>query len=137
MRVKGGKRLAGRVGKGKRIAITGSAYAGIGEATGAVHLPGNTEGVTGTPRNDGIETPTLCKALGPRGPRPVKGQVPAAAEGDAVTQVEIRRSAKQAGIVSRNLAGAGSGAEAGRVVNGVRVGITEYEVSSADAASVG
>jgi hypothetical protein len=82
------------------------------------------------PGHDGEKTPALRQAFGSRFKQAVKRQVPASAEGDAVANVLIARSAKQLRIIRGNRAI--SLPEARGIVDAVSVGVRQSEVGASE-----
>ena len=74
----------------------------------------------------GIEAEALGEALRAIGPGVVEGKIPAAAEGDAMGDVEVGRGTEDAVVVVGDLGV--SIPESGGVVDAVAVGVTEGEI---------
>src|ERR1700730_6978568 len=86
------------------------------------------------PGNDREQAPAFCQALRARIPGVLKGQIPAATEGNAIAYVRVARSSEEVRLEGRH--GAIPLTETGNVVDIVRVGIAQSEVRPAKKASV-
>src|SRR5271169_1758467 len=82
------------------------------------------------PGEDWEKTPTLGQALRTGGPHLIKGQIPAATDGDAMANILITRGAEPTRIVTGH--GAVPLPESGSVIDAVGKGIGNCEVRPAD-----